>query len=197
MIWLDVHDFAEDVRMHGEKRAEDESLPRQLRNAIEPTAENEDEEIAGLDEDVEGRAAFESDGASVVEINGEENCGEPENDARAGVNPENAEERNLPDGDLPAQGAQLLIGAARTEHVSAFAGIVAVAFGVDDVVDAIKEKAEGKNDVEKSDPKTGLVPIEKFAQGHQIEKDCSGPKAGPRNLNEKFEVGKKTRFCMG
>jgi len=43
MVRLDVHDFAKDVRVHGEERAEEKCLPGKLRDAIEPTAEDEDE----------------------------------------------------------------------------------------------------------------------------------------------------------
>ncbi len=36
LVGLDVHDFTEDVRVHGEERAEEKCLPGELGGAIEP-----------------------------------------------------------------------------------------------------------------------------------------------------------------
>src|SRR5262249_39767343 len=115
LVRLNVHDFAEDVRVHCEERTEEKGLPGKLRNVVDPTAENEDEQIARLNEDVEGRATFESNGTSVVNVNSQQHRGKPKSDAPAGVNPENAKEWDLPRGDLPTKRAELLIDAARAE----------------------------------------------------------------------------------
>ena len=185
------------MRVHGEKGAEEKSLPGKLRGIVDPTTQDEDEQVAGLNEDVEGRAAFECDGAGVVKVNGEKNCSKPEDDPPAGVNPENADEWKLPRCDLPTERAELLSGTARAEHVGTFAGIEAVAFGVSDVVDAVKEQTERKNDVKESEPKGAAMPIERIAQGHQIERGCGGPEARARDLYKDFEVGKDNAFCDG
>jgi len=55
-----------------------------------------------LDKDVEGRTAFERHGASVVDVNGEEESEEPGKDAGAGMGPKKEEKRDLRDCDLPA-----------------------------------------------------------------------------------------------
>jgi len=88
LVRLDVHHFAEDVRVHSEQGAEEECLPGKLRNVIEPTAQDEDKEIAGLDENVERRAALERNGARVVDANGEQKSEEPGKNAKAGIEPE-------------------------------------------------------------------------------------------------------------
>src|SRR5215470_6524558 len=69
-VGLDVHNFAEDVRVHGEERAEEKSLPRKLWGIVDPAAQDEDQQVASLNEDVERWTAFESDGASVVDVDG-------------------------------------------------------------------------------------------------------------------------------
>lgn len=96
---------------------------------------------------------------------------------------------------MPAQGTELLIGAARAEHITAFARIEAIASGVDDVVHAIEKQAEWKNDVEKARPEGGAVPIERAAKRHEVEESGSRPKAGTGDLDEKLCVRKKTEFC--
>ena len=85
----------------------------------------------------------------------------------------------------------MLNSAARTEHVSAFAGIVAVAFGVDDVIDAVEKKAERKDDVEKSRPEGHVAPIEGMTERNEIKENGGGPETGARDLDEKFCSGKK------
>jgi hypothetical protein len=54
------------MRVHGEHGAEQESLPRKLRHFVQPAAQNEDQQIAGLDEKVEGRTALPGKRARVV-----------------------------------------------------------------------------------------------------------------------------------
>jgi len=88
----------------------------------------------------------------------------------------------------------LRIGAAGTEKVGAFAGIVAVAFGVDDVVDAVEEKAQRKDDIEEAEPEGGVVDLERAAERYEVEENGGGPEAGAGDLNEKFGGGKKSVF---
>lgn len=76
----------------------------------------------------------------------------------------------------------MLIGSARSEQVGAFAWVEAVAFGVDDVVNAVEEEAERKDDVEKAEPEAGGVEIERAAEGHEVKKDCGRPEAGAGDL---------------
>ena len=47
-VGANVHDLAEEVRMHGEERAKHEGRPGKLGQVIQPTAENEYEEVSGL-----------------------------------------------------------------------------------------------------------------------------------------------------
>ncbi len=93
-----------------------------------------------MDEDVEGRAAFEGERAGVIEINREDESKEPQKNSRAAEQPENIEERNLRNGNLPTERLELRIVAARTEKISPLARIKAVTFGVDDVIDAVEQK---------------------------------------------------------
>ena len=125
-----------------------------------------------MDEDVERRTAFECERTGVVDVYGKKNCGEPKSDAPARVDPEKAEERDLPGYDLPAQKAELFIGSAGAEQVRAFTGIEAVTFGVDNIVDAVKKKTEREDNVEKANPKGGGVEIENTTEGHKVEEDC-------------------------
>ncbi len=91
----------------------------------------------------------------------------------------------------------MLIGSARAEEVGALARIEAVAFGVDDVVDAVEKQAEGKNDVEKAEPKAGVTGIETAAEWHEVKEDGRRPKAGAGDLKEKRKIGEETIFFEG
>lgn len=185
LVRLDVHDFTEDMRVHGERSSEEKSLPRKLRKVVDPTAQDEDQKIAGLDEDIERRTAFERKRARVVDVYSEKNCGKPKYDTPSRVNPEKADERELPSRDLPAQGAKLFVRTARAEQVGPFAGIEAVALGVDNVIHAVKEKAEREDNVEEANPEAGGVEIENTSERHEVEEDCGGPEARTRDLEEK------------
>ena len=48
-----IHNLAENVRVHGEERAKEHHRPAQLRRMIQPTAEHENQQISGLVQDVE------------------------------------------------------------------------------------------------------------------------------------------------
>src|SRR5258707_4878869 len=86
------------------------------------------------------------------------------------------------------------MGGTRAEKVGAFGGIVAIAFGVDDVVDAIEEEAQRKNDIKKAEPKRSGAKIERTTEWHQVKEDGGSPEARARNLNEKFGGAKKSVF---
>ncbi len=86
------------------------------------------------------------------------------------------------------------VGAARAEEVGAFAGIVAIAFGVDDVVDAVEEEAQGEDDVEQAEPEGAVVDLERAAERHEVEENGGGPETGAGNLEKKRKVGTETEF---
>jgi len=73
-VGADVHDLAENMRVHGEERAEEHRRPTQLRGMIEPTAEDEYEQVSGLIQDVEGGTLLEAITREIV--NGGE-CDKP------------------------------------------------------------------------------------------------------------------------
>jgi len=91
----------------------------------------------------------------------------------------------------------LWVGAARAEEVGALAWIVAITFGVDDVVDAVEEEAQRKDDIEKTEPKRGRAKIERAAERHQVKEDGRGPEAGARNLEKKRKIRTEIEFGEG
>lgn len=95
---------------------------------------------------------------------------------------------------MPGKSAKLLIGASGTEHKGSFAGIEAVARGVDDVVHTINEQAEWKDDVDETDPEDRSPKGENCAEWHEVKEDGRSPKTRAGNLEEKSEVGKEIRF---
>src|SRR6266566_1423039 len=66
-VGFEIHDLAEDMRMHGEQCAEEHRGPAQLWNMIQPTAQDENEKITCLVHDVERRLALESVTRKVVD----------------------------------------------------------------------------------------------------------------------------------
>src|SRR6266702_4764038 len=130
------------MRMHGKQRTKQEGLPGKLRGMIQPTAEHEYEQVTGLNQNVERRSALPSEARSIVQPDGLQQRGIPPQDARSQERKERNQKWDLHHGDLPFQCAELFAFAARTEHESAFAWIHQIGFGVDDVIDAIKEEPE-------------------------------------------------------
>lgn len=182
LVGLDVHDFAEKMRMHGEHGAKQESLPRKLRHFVQPAAQNEDQQIAALDENVEGRTALPGKRPRVVHEHRQEKRGQPRKKLGPGPHQEQKQKWSLDRGDLPAQSFELRSFAARSEHVRAFAWIVAVAVGVRDVVDAVEKKTKRKQNVDEAGPKACRAPVKFPAKGHEIEKRSGSPQTGTGNL---------------
>ena len=88
-VRFDVHDFAEDVGVHGEQSAEKHRGPAKLGNMVQPTAQHEDEKIARLVQDIERRLALESVAGKIVDRGKRCQGGEPKQSLRTYQIPEN------------------------------------------------------------------------------------------------------------
>src|SRR5262249_43557867 len=99
------------------------------------------------------------------------------------------QQRNLERSNLPPQRFELRSLSTRTEHVRAFARIVAVVIGVRYVVDAVQQKTKWKQNVDEAGPKASRAPVKFSAEGHEIEKRRGGPQTGTGNLQKKKRAG--------
>src|SRR5262249_18295575 len=110
---------------------------------------------------------------------------QPRKQFRAGPHQKQKQQRTLDRSNLPAECFELSSFSARSEHVRAFARVVAVVVGVRYVVDAVQQKTEGKQNIDEAGPKPCRAPVKFLAKWHQIEKCSRGPQTGTGNLDEK------------
>src|SRR6266446_2143191 len=112
--------------MHREHGAEQKSLPWKLGCSIQPTAQNEHQQVARLNEHVERWLALPAKARRVVESHREQQHGVPPKNPRAHRKKERRQKWKLDKGDLPLQVGKLFSSPQRAKQKGAFARIVAV-----------------------------------------------------------------------
>src|SRR5258708_39249514 len=85
------------------------------RDLIEPAAQQKDEQVSRLIEDLERWTALEAPARPVVDRRGSDSAGKPQQHVPSAQIAESDHERRLDQGDHHRQFAQLLHGAARAE----------------------------------------------------------------------------------
>src|SRR5260370_41361580 len=103
------------MRVHRKHRAKQESLPGKLRSVVQPTAQDENEQVARLNQHVEWRSAFPSDAWRVVDSHGQQKYRVPPQNARPDKVKESDHERDLHYRDAPLQSHELVARAPRSE----------------------------------------------------------------------------------